>query len=184
VSVNSENPTGTGTCTADAGALAPPTWKFALNACAASSLDAGTCSAPNACVPTPGSGFQFLCVWTGDVAALGDGGTPCPAGYPYKLDTDPAGTALHDDRSCASSCSCGPVAGASCPMTLALGMNEMCPGTGDDAGASACEPLHGADKITVVQNLNPGSCGVTSLPPTGLIAKTDPTRFCCTTPPQ
>jgi hypothetical protein len=183
VSVTATLPTSQGACAPDASGPADASWKYAMAACPVSSLDAGTCSPGNVCVPSPDQGFMYLCVWRGAAELLADGGEACPPQYSYPLDIAPAGTKLEDHRSCSTSCSCGPAQGSSCPVTLELG-NGTCPPTGTTVTNTSCLPVSGQNMAAVVESPTPGSCAATAGTATGGITKDNPTRFCCTTPAQ
>jgi hypothetical protein len=154
--------------------VAIPTWSTNARACGTTVAPArADCKGGNVCVPLPTSPFLTgLCIeQAGDVA--------CPAtDYTTKY-LDYGG--IDDSRSC-SSCTCGPVIGATCSGTLTQYVSA-------DGGCDtpqtiyalpqSCSPLQ--QPADVMLSLTPanGACKPSPVSATGAATPSTPMTFCC-----
>jgi hypothetical protein len=165
-----------GSCTPVATVASPSlVWATNVRACGASVAPArADCAAGNVCVPVPSSPFQAsVCIeQTGDVACPLTGYT---AKYVYYGGVD-------DTRTC-STCSCGPVLGASCTGSITQFQST-------DGGCTtaqtiynlplACAPLQQPSDLLLTLTASGGACKATPSAPTGSATPTMPMTFCCT----
>jgi hypothetical protein len=164
-----------GSCTPVATVASPsPAWATNVRACGVSVAPARTdCPAGNVCLPVPSSPFQAsACIeQAGDVA--------CPltaytAKYVYYGGVD-------DTRTC-STCSCGPVLGASC--TGSITQFQSVDGGCNTAQTTynlplACAPIQQPSDLLLTLTASGGACKASPSAPTGSATPAKPMTFCC-----
>jgi hypothetical protein len=166
-----------GSCTAaPTKTVTPPSWGTQARAClSALGSAASNCVAGGVCAPLPSMPFAEVCIALAGIVA-------CPTtGFTVRHTFYDA---FDDARDC-SMCSCGDVAGASCSADLSVfpttGVAAACAKGADIYVApSSCAPVQqpGDFRLDVTMP-NAGSCAPTPVMPTGAVAPSQPTTFCC-----
>ncbi len=173
------SPPAPASCTAlPTTALPKSTWATTARACGALLPPvAGGCPTGNVCAPAPAAPFQAsLCVeQAGDVACPSpDSSTGYGVKHVYYGGVD-------DLRGC-STCSCTPVSGASCTVTVNQypSTNGTCAGMPVIYGAGACQPVQQPADLQLALTPSIASCTSSTTTPTGAASPTKPMTFCCT----
>jgi hypothetical protein len=180
VSVSSAAPTVTGgSCAAKGGqsTVPPLSWAILGKACGGSAIGAG-CGAGNVCQPKPPLPFiSGVCIYkSGDVMCPGDPFTQKHVFYGNAVDT----------RAC-TACQCGGVVGGSCAVEMSVYSDALfstCTTGIATFNAGGCANLNGnpsvyGRKATITQAPSGGTCPPSGGQPTGSVAPSDPTTFCC-----
>lgn len=166
-----------GSCTAaPTKTVTPPSWGTEARAClSALGSAASNCVAGGVCAPLPSIPFAEVCIALAGIAA-------CPTtGFTVHHTFYDA---FDDTRDC-SACSCGDVTGATCSAALSVfpttGAVVPCAKGADIYMApSSCAPVQqpGDFRLDVTMP-NAGSCAASPVMPTGAVAPSQATTFCC-----
>lgn len=180
VAVTSPAPTVTGgSCATQGGqATVPPlSWAILGKACGDSTFGGG-CGAGSVCQPKPPLPFvSGICIYK-------SGDNACP-GATYTQKHVFFGGAM-DTRGC-TPCQCGAVSGGTCTVEMSVysdNTTHTCNTLQTTFNAGGCGNLNGnpavySRKATVTQPPTGGTCPASGGQPTGSIAPSDPTTFCC-----
>jgi hypothetical protein len=175
------NVTG-GSCTASLNKnIPPPTWSSQFRACTSSATLTGAgCSADQVCAPRPATPFDpQICIYaSGDVA--------CPSGSSYS-NKIVRYESFTDTRDCSGGCTCGAPSG-SCAGQVSLTEGPTTAGCGTVADAhltpGGCDALSPGNAVHAIYNPAPApTCTPSTSTLMGMLSATQPTTFCCLTPP-
>ena len=183
-----------GSCTAVAGPVTqpPPTWSVEGLACGGA-MDTGGCSATEACLPVPSSGFNAgVCI----MMPPSDGGAPqCPSPFTQPLTlygNDDSNLQSYVDTRACGGCSCTTPDGGTCSATVTAynSTSDTCNGTAEaimtvttQAGncmavaTTSPSPQIGDVKVAF-SAVNGGACTSVGMP-MGTVVPINPATICC-----